>query len=88
MLAQTLTVAALVAGCFVYAVWVLMPQALRRSVAMVLMRQPVLARWAPLRRAAAKPDGGCGCDGCDKAAKPAGGAEGIAVIRLIPHRPR
>jgi hypothetical protein len=83
---QALIVAALVTGCFVYAVWVLMPQALRRSVALVLTRQPALAQWAPLRRAAAQPAGGCGCDGCDKAAKPAG--DGAAIVRLVPRQRR
>ena len=92
MLAQTLIVAALVAACSVYVVWALMPSTLRRAVAVLLARQPMLARWGALRRAAAQPDGGCGCDGCDKSAKPAGravdGIRGSAVIRLVPRRPR
>jgi hypothetical protein len=83
MFAQTLVVAALVAGCFVYVVWVLMPQALRRSVAVVLTRQSILARWAPLRRAANQSDTGCSCDGCDKGTKPAGSTN-TAVIRVVP----
>jgi hypothetical protein len=69
---QELIVALIVAACAGYAVWALMPSALRRAVAQRLLHrawpQPIARR---LRRAALAPTG-CGCDaGCDaKAPKP------------------
>jgi len=81
---QTLIVALVVAGCSLYAVWVLMPSALRRTLAQRLQQWPwpdALAR--PLRRAALAPTG-CGCDGCD--AKPA--TPGAPQTIRLHRRPR
>ncbi|MGY4831441.1 hypothetical protein ACVNIS_22915 [Sphaerotilaceae bacterium SBD11-9] len=80
---QDLIVALIVTGCTAYAVWVLMPAALRRGVATRLQH----GRWpAPvaafLRRHAQAPSG-CGCDGCDaKPAIPAGPAGTTHTIQI------
>src|SRR6218665_850834 len=51
MALQTLVVALLVAGCTVYAVWTLMPAALRRRAASAMLRWPLpAAATAPLPR--------------------------------------
>lgn len=68
---QDLIVALIVAACAVYAVWVLMPSALRRRLALRLQHWPwpeFVARG--LRRAAAAPTG-CGCDAGCEVKKPA-----------------
>jgi len=65
---QTLVVALLVLGCFVYALWTLAPKGPRRRLANALLTWP-LPDW--LRKpvlAAARLQGSCGCDGCDKPA--------------------
>jgi hypothetical protein len=63
--AQSLIVALIVIACGAYAIWTLMPAALRRALAQRALRHSLpelLAR--PLRRAA-KPAGACGgCDSC------------------------
>ena len=72
MLAQTVLAALLVAVCTGYAVWTLLPHAARSSIARTLLRlhwpEPLAAR---LQRHA-EAGTGCGCDGCDRATKPAG----------------
>ena len=85
MLIQTLVVVALVLGCAVYASWTLMPAGARRLLAQHLLR----LRWpsgvaARLHRHA-QAASGCGCDGCDHAAKPRdlSRAEPIRVHRRI-----
>jgi hypothetical protein len=62
---QWLVVAALVAGCAVYAAWTLLPAAARRRVATV----GVDRHWPfePFWRRHAQAVSGCGCDGCDAA---------------------
>jgi hypothetical protein len=79
---QTLIVALVVTGCCIYAAWVLMPSALRRSLAQRMQHWPwpgVLGKR--VRRAALAPTG-CGCDGCDaKPAAPKGGAQTIQIHR-------
>lgn len=84
---QHLVVGLLVALCSVYALWSLMPAALRRPLARWLLRVPGLGQGGPLagalRRAAAGP-GACGCDGCD--AKPAARARADAAAPIRIHR--
>lgn len=68
---QELIVALIVVACTGYAVWTLMPSALRRALAQRLLH----GRWpAPiarrLQRAATAPTG-CGCDAGCEAKKPA-----------------
>jgi hypothetical protein len=89
---QTLVVALVVAGSFVYAAWSLMPQALRRRLAARLLRLSVPARWlAPLQRVA-QATGGCDCSGCDRAPGRAGRAPAptrpAAEQPLVFHRPK
>jgi len=67
---QSVIVAGVVAGSSAYALWTLCPKALRSRVAARL-----LERWHPLWLnrhlvLAAKQQGGCACDGCDRSAVP------------------
>jgi hypothetical protein len=86
---QTLLVTLIVAGCAGYAVWVLMPSALRRVVAQQALRlhwpRPIAARL----QKAAKASTGCGCDGCDAGTpKPAANAsQPIRIHRQPKSRP-
>lgn len=71
---QNLIVAVIVAACTGYAAWVLMPSALRRTLAQSALRWPwPQAVAGRLRRAATAPTG-CSCDGCDTKPKAAPGA--------------
>jgi hypothetical protein len=85
MHAQSLIVALLVLGSFAYASWTLMPAALRRRLAGALLGWPGLRGQAWLQRAA-RPAGGCGCDGCDSAPLKASadGAQPIRIVRRLP----
>jgi hypothetical protein len=64
-MAQNLIVALLVGGCFVYALWTLAPKALRRRLAVALLRLPVPQVLQKPLTAAVRQQGCCGCDGCD-----------------------
>ncbi|QAZ38086.1 hypothetical protein C1M51_00850 [Methylibium sp. Pch-M] len=83
---QHLVVGLLVVLCSVYALWSLMPAALRRPLAGWLLRAPGVGQGgrlaSVLRRAAAGPNA-CGCDGCDArpAARP--GADAAVPIRIL-----
>jgi hypothetical protein len=79
---QNLIVALIVAGCTGYAAWVLMPSALRRTLAQRALRWPWPAAVAARLRRAATASTGCSCDGCD--AKPQavpGAAQPIRIQR-------
>jgi hypothetical protein len=68
---QSLIVALIVSGCTAYAVWVLMPQALRRRLALRLQHWPLPRVLAGrVQRAATGPTGCGGCGGCDDKPKP------------------
>jgi hypothetical protein len=84
-LLQNLIVALLVAGCAVYAAWMLMPAVARRAIATSLLKLPLPAALAlRMRKAATASSSGCGCDGCDHApAKPARAAPQVVTF----HRP-
>jgi hypothetical protein len=85
MSAQHLIVYSLVLACGVYALWVLMPSAWRRSLAARLVRLPLgTALHATFQRAAA-PASGCDCSGCDKVVDLRGKATTRRVIRLHIH---
>jgi ferrous iron transport protein B len=73
MAAQLLIVALIVAACSTYAVWTLMPAALRRAIALRALRLSLPAPLAKPFLKAAGPTSGCGgCGSCgDDAAKPA-----------------
>ncbi len=72
---QNLVVALIVLACSSYAVWTLMPSALRRALAQRALHWPWPDALAARVRRAAKAPTGCGCDGCDAGRpKPAAGA--------------
>ena len=62
---QHLIVFCIVMACGVYALWVLMPAALRRVLAAQLQRLPLGAGWQQRMQRAAAPASGCDCSGCD-----------------------
>lgn len=83
---QDLLVALIVLACTGYALWVLMPAALRRAAASRALRWPWPAAIAARLQKAARVSGGCGCDGCD--AKPApkpGAPQPIRIHRQARH---
>ena len=63
--AQNLVVFCVVLACSVYALWVLMPSAVRRWLAVRLVRLPLGAALYAVFQRAAKPTTGCDCSGCD-----------------------
>ncbi len=65
-MAQNIIVAILVVGCFVYALWTLAPKAPRSRVATALLKLPLPWVLQKPLMAAARQQGGCGCDGCDR----------------------
>jgi hypothetical protein len=79
---QELIVALIVAACSVYAVWVLMPSALRRALALRVQHWPWPAFLAGRVRRAALAPTGCGCDaGCGAKAAPPAQAQPIRFHR-------
>lgn len=83
---QTMIVAVLVSGCAAYAVWKLMPSGLRRALAMAALKWPLPDYVLERMRPAATASTGCGCDGCDRAPKPA--APAAQVITFHPRSRR
>ncbi len=65
MTAQHLIVYFLVLACGVYALWVLMPGAVRRLLAARLVRLPLGSSLQAVFQRAAAPSSGCDCSGCD-----------------------
>jgi hypothetical protein len=82
---QSLVVLVLVPACFLYAVWVLMPAALRRRLAAWLLG----FRWpGPIARLLGRQatgSAGCRCGGCDQAAD-AGSPAQKSVVSFQPRR--
>lgn len=63
---QNTVVVLLVGACFVYVLWTLAPKAPRSRLATALLKLPLpMVLQKPLT-AAARQQGGCGCDGCDR----------------------
>jgi len=62
---QNLLVGLIVAGCTVYAAWVLMPSAWRRAAAARALDMPLPARLRRHLERLARSSPGCGCNGCD-----------------------
>jgi hypothetical protein len=62
---QHLIVICIVLASGVYALWALMPSALRRVLAQRLARLPLGTAWQARMQGAAKPASGCDCSGCD-----------------------
>lgn len=63
---QHLIVFFVVLACGVYALWALMPSALRRFLAVRLVRLPLGSALQAIFQRAAAPASGCDCSGCDK----------------------
>jgi hypothetical protein len=78
---QNLIVALIVSACTGYAVWVLMPSALRRATAQRVQHWPWPAAVAMRVRRAAQATSGCACDGCDAAKPPVGAPQPIRIHR-------
>ena len=66
MIVQWLLVVALVAACFVYAAWTLLPAAARQGIALFALRMPLPSVLASFMRKHAVAKSSCGCDGCDR----------------------
>jgi hypothetical protein len=77
---QDLLVALIVAACTGYAVWVLMPSALRRAIAQRVQHWPWPSAISRRLRRAAQAPTGCGCDGCDTK-PPAAASKPIRIHR-------
>ncbi len=68
MALQSALVFMVVAACFVYALWTLMPQTGRSSLSRRLLRWPLPKMLRTVVQRSAGRSGGCHCDGCDRAA--------------------
>jgi hypothetical protein len=73
-LLQTAVVWVVVAACFAYAAWTLMPLTWRNACATLLRRVPGLGRWRALQARAQ-----AGCGGCDGACPPAAPKDAVPV---------
>ncbi len=67
MTLQSLIVFIMVAGCFAYAAWTLLPQAARRALAKGLLRLPLPPSLLSIVEKTASAAAGCQCSGCDQA---------------------
>ena len=67
MALQSLIVFIVVACCFVYAAWTLLPQVARRAAARSLLRLPLPRSLASTLQTAASASASCHCSGCDRA---------------------
>jgi uncharacterized membrane protein YccC len=87
---QALIVAVLVACCFVYAAWALIPAAARKWLASRLLERKLPAFLAEALRPYATAASGCSCDGCDRSGKvaPRAAASGSKPITFHPRRQR
>jgi hypothetical protein len=83
---QDLIVGLLVVGSFVYALWRLMPQALRRKLATGLLRWPLPQALRNHLQKAALNSGTCACSACEAPAPKA--APSAQVMVFHPRKPR
>ncbi|MDD5334774.1 MAG: hypothetical protein PHS32_13650 [Rhodoferax sp.] len=67
MALQSLIVFAVVAGCFGYTAWSLLPQAACRALAKGLLRLPLPPSLVSILENTASAAAGCQCSGCDQA---------------------
>lgn len=67
MALQSVLVFLVVACCFVYAAWTLMPQSVRRGLANGMLRWPLPPVLRTIVQRGARSSGSCHCDGCDRA---------------------
>ncbi len=68
MVPESVLVFLVVSSCFVYALWTLMPQTARRSLAVRLLRWPLPGLLRAVVQRGARSCGACRCHGCDRAA--------------------
>ena len=80
--AQHLIVFCVVLACSLYALWVLMPSALRRLLATHLVRLPLGPTLRTVFQRAAAPPSGCDCSGCDTVVDRRSKTTPRCVIRL------
>jgi hypothetical protein len=85
---QSSIVVALVLGSLCYAGWTLMPAALRRTLALALLKWPLPEAVALRLRKAAQGASGCGCDGCDHAPAKKAAADAAKPLIFHPRVPR
>ena len=85
MAIQSLLVFLLVAGCFAYAAWTLMPQVARRTWVNGLLRLSIPPTWRSALQNTLSTSGGCHCSGCDHAQPKAGSAKASAPQVLVFH---
>jgi hypothetical protein len=84
---QSLIVALIVASCFAYAAWTLMPAGWRRTLARAVARWPLAARQAWVQKAL-KPAGACGgCDSCDSGSTPPAPGQ-VKPVHIVRRQPR
>ena len=93
MTLQSMIVFLVVAGCFGYTVWTLLPQAARRALANGLLRLPLPPPLLSIVEKTASATAGCCCSGCDSALPKAGqsgpGAKAISpVAQVLVFHPR
>lgn len=63
---QSLLVGLLVAACFVYAAWTLLPQLARRALAIGLLRLSLPSSVSAYFARVAQASSGCNCSGCER----------------------
>jgi len=83
---QDTLVALIVAACFGYAVWMLMPAVVRRGLARRALALPWPSMVAERLQRAARTSGGCACDGCDTKPTAKPGATHPIQIHRAPRR--
>jgi hypothetical protein len=85
---QILIVAAVVACCFFYAAWTLMPAPARRWIAARLLERRLPAFVAEALGPYASASSSCACDGCDRSAKTKTDRPAATPITFHPRRQR
>ncbi len=81
---QSLIAFIVVASCFAYAAWSLMPQVARRWLASRLLQLPLPQGLRPALEKAVSASAGCHCSGCDKAQPKVGPVAGGARASVSP----
>lgn len=86
MWVQSLIVFFVVACCFVYAAWTLMPQAVRRAMVKGLLRLPLPPPWRPGLQQAASAATACHCSGCDHEPRKESSSSTVHVLIFHPRK--
>jgi hypothetical protein len=87
---ESLLVDALVAASLVYAAWTLLPQMVRRALALGLLRLPLPRLLSGYLKKVAQASAGCHCSGCDHATTKGGSLPrvGLAGAQPLVFHPR